>query len=278
MSLCVGLCCKNSAQGFPAVLKNLDKMRALFPEMTVVFCYDISSDQTLALLAEYIKIHTSATLIPNHYPPTAHRTTNIANARNSLLTHMRHHSTNFFAMMDANEYACIGEMETSVLAEVLLPENIEKWDAVSFDREAGYYDHWALSFENFIYSFFHCQDWQKVVENLRREFPLLLEQARAAQEFLPVYSAYNGFALYKTAKFLDCQYSSTILLNLFPVAELVKQMRFNKCQLAQNLQNDCEHRRFHLEAIQKHQSKIRIYPKSLFKKIEPRIPNLRGPA
>ena len=46
-------------------------------------------------------------------------------------------------------------MNLDILCEVFTEKNLKKWDSVSFDREDGYYDYWALSFHNFIYSFHH---------------------------------------------------------------------------------------------------------------------------
>ena len=34
----------------------------------------------------------------------------------------------------------------------------DKWDCISFNREAGYYDMWALSFIPYVYSFNHFVD------------------------------------------------------------------------------------------------------------------------
>jgi hypothetical protein len=41
-----------------------------------------------------------------------------------------------------------------------------------------------------------------------------------------VFSAFNGFAIYKLSKFINCRYNTEIKLELFP-AEKVK----NKCKL-----------------------------------------------
>lgn len=43
------------------------------------------------------------------------------------------------------------------------------------------------------------------------------------------------------------------------------------------MDDDCEHRHFHLEAIVKNNAKIRISTQSLFKKVENPPKGLRGP-
>ena len=282
-SICVGICCRNSSEGLPYILKNLERMATIFSKMSVIFCHDDSQDNTIEILQNaknQLEHVFSIDVIPNKYRITDSRTGNIANARNTILEFIRdeYASYDFFANMDSNNYSCIGEMNLDILEEVFTAENLEKWDSVSFDREAGYYDHWALSFPNFIYSFFHCSDWRKVVENLRRDFGALMDSYKKTNPdgFIPVYSAFNGFAVYKMAKFIGCNYSNAIQLDLFPTVELENQTKHNSCKIVNHFYNDCEHRKFHLESIKKHGSKIRIYPKWLFKKVDSRNPNARG--
>lgn len=279
ISLVTGLCCYNSSSGLPYIFKNLDKLKKLFNHYSIIFCYDKSIDNTLELLRNYQKDNPDIVkIIFNRYPRTNSRTNNISNARNSILEHIVkfYSSYDYFSMMDSNEYSCIGEIVLEPLIEVFSEDMIKEWDAISFNREAGYYDHWALSFHNYIYSFFHCSEWQRVVENLRNDFNKLLDNN--TNKLIYVYSAFNGFSIYKMNKFIDCQYSSNIELDLFPRDELEKQCSLNKCYLINKLTDDCEHRKFHLQSIRLHNSKIAIYNKSIFKKIYPTNPSLRGPA
>jgi hypothetical protein len=222
----------------------------------------------------------SVQIIHNISPKGILRTENIANARNGILSRIRdyYNDYDFFIMMDANEYACIGEINIPVFREVFEPTKINEWDAVSFDREAGYYDTWALSFGNYVYSFYHFHDWKKVVENMRKEFNELLNDYKTREEFIPVYSAFNGLAIYKTNKFIDCIYTDIIFTHLFLPNLVEKQIELTGCQIKYNLTNDTEHRHFHLQSIKKHNSKIRIFPKYLFFKIPIPNPSLRGPA
>jgi hypothetical protein len=208
------------------------------------------------------------------------RTTNIAIARNAILERIRekYMEYEYLVMMDTNEYSCIGELNIANLSDIFLPGKIDQWDAVSFDREAGYYDHWALSFDYFIYSFFHFNDWRMVVEKMRERFTFILQYYKENNEFMPVFSAFNGFSVYKMNKFIDCNYSSTIDVSLFPPDILRTQIKLLQTNISTSLENDCEHRHFHLEAIHKHDAKIRIYPKSVFNKLEIPIAGLRGPA
>ena len=153
-------------------------------------------------------------------------------------------------MMDSNEYSCIGDINIDVLKESLLLNN---WDSLSFDRAAGYYDTWALSFDPYIYSFFHFSNWGSVVNMMRDEFKNLLKYYKneKCNELIPVYSAFNGFAIYKTKKFLNCKYSSNIDISLFPPNTINNEEILTKERIIMSKNNDCEHRHFHLEAIQK---------------------------
>jgi hypothetical protein len=90
-------------------------------------------------------------------------------------------------------------------------------------------------------------------------------------DLIPVYSSYNGFAIYKTDAFLNCSYSSEININLFP-----KQLLPSK--ILKSFKNDCEHRKFHLEAIKKNNARIMVSPLSIFYKLPIKNPALRGPA
>lgn len=53
--------------------------------------------------------------------------------------------------MDNNKYNCVGKINIDILKKSLLLNNC---DSLSFDRVAGYYDTWSLSFNPYIYSFF----------------------------------------------------------------------------------------------------------------------------
>ena len=202
------------------------------------------------------------------------RTMRIANARNEILNYIRLLETQrifnkYFIMMDSNEYACVGNINIDALCHALARS--DEWDSISFHREAGYYDYWALSFDPHIYSFYHVQNKDETLNNMVDSFTIKLNEARESRDFIPVYSAFNGFAIYKTNMFLNCSYSSMIHIHLFP-KELLPSKILN------HFKNDCEHRKFHLEAIKKNGAKIMVSPLSMFYKLPIPDPSLRGPA
>jgi len=270
-SCCICLPVYNSEFGLPYVLKTVKILRREFKQIQVLFFYDHSSDKSLSIINNFIKENLSISkLCINNNQRSVVRTENIAFARNGMLHMIKsdYSDYDFFIMIDTNDYSCIGNIHIETLKEVFTPTNIDKWDSVSFDREDGYYDHWALSYGDFPYSFFHFENWRVAVAKLREEFVPFLENCKKnnPEDFIPVYSAFNGFAIYKTSQFLNCSYSADINISLFDSELLSKQIEKTGCRIVNHFKEDCEHRHFHLESIKKNNSKIMIYPKSIFQK------------
>ena len=281
MNCVICLSVYNNEFGLPYCLNNIKKLEPFFKKLNIVAFFDLSKDKSLKILIDFKRNNSiEFDIIINKKDKSNVRTENIAFARNSLLENIKEKFANYeyFIMMDTNEYACIGDINVNVFKFAL--ENNALWDAISFDREAGYYDTWALSFDPFIYSFFHFTNSSKVVGEMRSAFNLLLADYKInkPEKLIPVYSAFNGFSIYKTTKFLNCSYSSNIQLDLFPADSIKNQTILTNTLIVNNFSNDCEHRKFHLEAIKKNNAKIMISTKFLFSKFIDPPPNLRGPA
>lgn len=304
----VGLCVYNNEPGLPSVLSNILKIvdSNLFYKVTLVAFYDHSLDNSYSILEtfkkkhEYARPHVFKMIIINnskisgqkmrmrmHYGQgtnaavrvlDAGRTARIAQARNGILhvireLYKRKFYNKYFIMMDSNEYACVGLINIPTLSDAL--KRSDEWDSVSFNREAGYYDYWALSYDKYIYSIYHIVNKNETLNLIKNDFTKKLDGAKNTKtgkyDFIPVYSSYNGFAIYKSEKFLNCSYSSNIDITLFPKSLLPSGI-INK------FTNDCEHRKFHLEAIKKNKARIVVSPLSIFYKLPIRNPGLRGPA
>jgi hypothetical protein len=293
----IGLCVYNNERGLPSVLSNIVNISQskIFDKLTVVASYDASIDKSYSIL-ESIKNQNSnsgstlieTVIISNKTKESRMsfgnasrvldktRTMRIAAARNEILNYMRFahkrgQCNNYFIMMDSNEYACVGQINLETLRNAL--QRSHEWDSISFDRQAGYYDYWALSFDPHIYSFFHVQNKNDTLNKMITDFAKKLNESRNSHDLdlIPVYSAFNGFAIYKTSMFLNCSYSSFINIHLFP-----KQLL--PAKIVNYFKNDCEHRKFHLEAIKKNSAKIMVSPLSIFYKLPVPNPSLRGPA
>lgn len=295
----IGLCVYNNERGLPSVLSNIVKISQskLFDKITVVAFYDASADKSYSILESFKNQHSKSgpgfshelietVIISNHKKEIRmsfgnasrvidkSRTMRIANARNEILNYMRFahkrgQVNKYFIMMDSNEYACVGQINIDTLRSAI--QRSDEWDSISFDREAGYYDYWALSFDPHIYSFYHVQNKDETLQDMVASFATKLNTSRDSQDLIPVYSAFNGFAIYKTNMFLNCSYSSLIHIQLFP-----KQLLPHK--LLNRFKNDCEHRKFHLEAIKKNGARIMVSPLSIFYKLPVPNQSLRGPA
>ena len=274
------LCVFNNEFGLPYCFKNIEKMSKLFKKFEVLIFYDHSTDNSLKLLYDFkrnSKINTI--IIINKNKKSRIRTENISYARNSLLKIIKkkYRKYNYFMFMDTNEYSCIGDINIELLKDVIYSDKYD-YDSISFNREAGYYDLWALSCDPFIYSIFHFQNHQYVCQELKKHIDKKMEEYKSKNELMEVYSAFNGFAIYKTPKFIDCKYSSNIDLELFPKHILKKNIKHVNSKIINYFRNDCEHRSFHLQAIKKNNAKIRICAKSMFKKMDKLPKKLRGPA
>jgi hypothetical protein len=263
---CIGICVYNSEYGLPKVLKNIKKLESVFRIKVIIF-YDHSNDRSLELIYKYSDaLHLDYTLVINNNPRSNIRTENISNARNGILEHIRNNYSvyPYFAMMDTNKYSCVGKMQPEVITAML--ERKDEWDSISFDREAGYYDDWALSLEPLLYSFDHYEPREPVVQKMRENKNKILRHYKenSPNEFIHVYSAFNGFALYKSEIFLRCSYSADIDVQLFPRDSIMIQCIIVQQNIIPKFYADCEHRKFHLEAIKKYGARIRVPLLSLF--------------
>lgn len=263
------------------------KLQTLFSGSRVIAAYSSSNDASLSILHAY---GVEVIIVPPYLQKTQlkflpkkverstreNRTARIASARNCLLQRIRqvYSDFEFFAMIDANNYSCVGEVNLDSVSSVLQRDD---WDSISFNREAGYYDMWALSYTPYIYSFMHFTDTQRVVADMRKHFNHLLMDyiTNRPTELIPVYSSFNGFAIYRTPKFLNCSYSDVIHTELFP--DMQEQLRIHGPP-DHMLTGDCEHRKFHFEAIRKNGARIRISTQPVFRKLLDPPAGLRAPA
>lgn len=261
----IGLCVYNNERGLPSVLSNIVKISQskLFDKITVVAFYDASLDNSYSILESFKNQHQHSksgfsselietVIISNDKKKEFRmsfgnasrvidksRTTRIANVRNEILNYMRFaHKrgkvSKYFIMMDSNEYACVGQININTLRSAM--QRSDEWDSISFDREAGYYDYWALSFDPHIYSFFHLQNKNETRQTMIASFATKLNASRDSQNFIPVYSAFNGFAVYKTNMFLNCSYSSLIHIQLFP-KQLLPPKILNNLRMTASTEN-----------------------------------------
>jgi hypothetical protein len=163
-------------------------------------------------------------------------------------------------MMDFDD-VCSNKINISVLDKYIV--NNENWDAISFNKQ-NYYDLWALSIRPYIFSYAHFNDSNKVLNNMNLYITNKLASLKE-NELFRCFSAFNGFCLYKTQIFKDCVYDGRIRLDLIPIKYLKETVINNNSEIVfkdkdwlYSEYEDCEHRSFHLEAINKKKARICI--------------------
>jgi glycosyltransferase involved in cell wall biosynthesis len=261
---------KNCAPYLSKVLENTEKIGALFQKYHVFVFYDHSTDTSLEILRKYQKKHPDTfTLYQNPQPKYRFRTHNLAYARNVCLDFIRKNRFPYFIMMDFDDVNA-KNTNTNILPKYFTREQ-DNWGALSFNTFPQYYDIWALSIYPFCFSYNHFHTTpnnnyhiiQRYISHKLRKVP--------PGELLPCISAFNGFAIYKTAAFQECEYDGTVRIDLIPKKKLLAHsvvagspVIFRDYGNVHGKYEDCEHRAFHVKAIQQNNAKIRISPEILF--------------
>lgn len=254
-------CIKNCDPYIEKVFKNIELIQRLFITTKIIISFDISSDFSLKILCR-LKKQFDIDIIINQNPVTAIRTVNIENARNKILDliygkYARDYS--YFIMIDMDDVSA-KPINIEALQHGL--ENSTIWDGLFFNNE-NYYDFWALNFDDFQYSCWHSSDNKKLINIMNNRFKN--KMATLSGDFLSCQSAFGGFGIYKTERFINCRYRSLIDKGLFNISNL--NNIYNKYQISYNVNNniyDCEHRYYHLNAIRANKVKLMISKKCLF--------------
>jgi glycosyltransferase involved in cell wall biosynthesis len=263
-SCCICGAVKDAAQYLNGVLSNMEQIGGIFDEYVIILCYDDSMDNTLKILIDYANKNSRFRVIINSTQvPGGCRTHKIANARNHCLKHIRKNFSGYkyFVMMDCND-VCASPINLDVLKN-----NIKRtdWDGLSFNSSRPYYDLWALSLKHLVYSCWHFsqpnthQIYKDAIQHLFSKCP--------TGEFIRVYSAFNGFAIYRTHKFIDSYYDGHSRLDMIPPFLMEENKRV--CGVITPYywggpDQDSEHRSFHLQAIFHNNAIVAISPEILF--------------
>lgn len=274
--LCIPV--RNSFKYLDKIFNNILKIKSIFGSLIVCFYYDISSDNSLYLLYKFKKIYgENCFILENNEELLQYRTHRIANARNKLIEFIENNYSdyNYFIMMDAND-KCISNINTDILNEYL---NNNTWDSLSFNRSNlsnGNYDIWALQYYPFVH---HCHAFHgnlDVVYIMRNDITNKLNSLKE-NELFDCYSAFNGFAIYRTKKFLNIRYDGTTQKHFSDeyIDNMLSYLKYNY-NLNLNINYDyvdnthgggkqnCEHISFHVHSIIKNNARIRISGKHIF--------------
>lgn len=262
-------CVKDCEPFLDAVFRNIEKITLLLADYRIIISYDESSDNSLHKLNV---LRTSSfpegkmTILVGNDRPTSIRTQNIANARNRILDSIREDKESkyeYFIMMDMDD-VCSGKMNVKVLTHFLRSGEESSWDAITFNRPV-YYDIWALSIHPYTFSCWHYANNKQIYENMRHYVNKQLSEVATKSELLPCISAFNGFGLYRTEKFIDSNYEWNVhkTLAIYPKVKIdIMSRHVWKEPIARH--DDCEHRYFHIRASKMNGARICISPMCLF--------------
>ena len=250
---------RNCGKYLDKIFVNMEIISRLFSNYAIIIYADASNDNTIAKLKQYQQKNPRLTLIINTEALLKYRTHRIAKGRNKCLEIIRTKYPNYeyFIMMDCDD-RCSGRVDSNVLAKYL--HSITNCDAISFNHPCGYYDCWALSIRPFVLSCHHFKDneqWTRYIKTLLRLTP--------KNRLVNCLSAFNGFSLYRTAKFISGTYSGKFDVSYIPrnlIKENIKVSGLPK--RGAQTEQDCEHRKFHMQAVFKNNARIRISPHCLF--------------
>ena len=249
---------KNCGPYLNKVFKNIEKIGSLFNDYRVIIYYDDSIDDTLEKLNDYKKSNDKISFYVNKDFISQYRTVRIERARNFCLQQIRDNYLDyeFFIMMDFDD-VCSSDIKLEILEKYLKRED---WDGLSFNK-CPYYDLWALSIKPY---FLSCLHFGGTSGEILNNYITNLFQNLPPGELLPCASAFNGFAIYKTNKFINCNYFGKFNFKLFPQKLVLKNLSMLEEKINFNFVEDCEHRAFHIQAINKNNARIRISPEILF--------------
>lgn len=258
MNCCICGTIKNVEQYLNKIFQNMELIGSLFEDYVIILYYDHSSDNTLQKTQNYQIKNTKLQIIINNDIPLQYRTHRIAKGRNECLNMIKEKYSNYeyFIMMDCDD-RCAYNMRLPLLKNYL--NNNNNWDSLSFNHPAGYYDSWALSKRPFVVSCHHFKNptsGQKNITKIIKKTP--------KNKLIRCLSAFNGFAIYKTEKFINCIYDGKFRLDYIPKKMILENIKVaGKINITQN-NEDCEHRHFHFQAVFKNNARIMISPHCLF--------------
>jgi hypothetical protein len=263
---------RNVGRHIDKVYANMILISKLFSDYEIILFYDISEDNTLHKLVYYNKLNPKFTFHVNREPLHELRTHRLSIGRNYLMEQIDAKKDRYplFIMMDCDD-VCNGNININLLKNSL--RRMNEWDSLSFwgnnrDKKNTYYDVWALSIYPYVLPFNYFHDIATTLSKRRNYINNLNKRAKKTNSYIPCYSAFCGFAIYKTEKFVDCRYDGSNKLTYLPKSLVEKNVRVETNMIPENdilnYNEDCEHRYFHFKSILKHNSKIRISPYYLF--------------
>lgn len=263
MNIIIGGCVKNCESYIKDVFNNIHIISNSFNVIKIICSFDTSSDKSLLELCKQKRTFHNLEIIINKEPITAYRTINISNARNRILDYIEQNNiiADYLIMMDFDDVSR-KELNIEVLKNAFKIK--EKWDILTFMNEK-YYDYWALSIDNFIFSCWHNNNPRYIIKNMR---DYLYKKINGAL-YIECKSAFNGFGIFKLSKIRGIKYNS-ITYTKYYVDNFIQQLKIieNITNTKYNLNEvqilDCEHRMYQILCKEKNNAKNVIFNEYLF--------------
>ena len=256
MKCCICGTIRNCAPYLDKIFQNMELIGSLFEDYVIILYYDESYDDTLEKLKNYQKENNKLYFYVNKSPLLEYRTYRLALGRNYCINTIKERFADFpyFIMMDCDDI-CARDIKVKLLNNYL---HRNDWDALTFNHPIGYYDTWALSKRPFVLSCHHFADpgqGQRLINKIIKH--------TSQYKLIKCLSAFNGFAIYRTEKFINCYYDGRLRIDYIPQNLLKENFKYSG-GLISDSKEDCEHRHFHIQAILQNNARIRISPRCLF--------------
>ena len=185
-------------------------------------------------------------IIDDIFDHEAARTVRIAKCRNVLLSMVAQMvslkketvSDVHYIMMDLDG---VNDKHYNMTIFNEVTKNLDKWQVLSFNRP-NYYDLWALRYQRMDVNVWDTPDPGQAIKVLQND--IKKELAHAEDPFYPVFSAFNGIAIYQYNYTFGCEY-------------------IGKEVGRRGTPFDCEHVSFHKCMIAKNNATIVVYKHSL---------------
>lgn len=260
---------RNCAPYIEHVLQNIELLAEPLDDYKIIIVYDHSDDNTLDILKKYQLKNDKLTLYINKQLISKYRTHRLAYGRNICLQYINTFPIEeypIFIMMDFDDPNA-KNVNVPVFHKYL---NRLDWDCLSFQTSPKYYDIWGLSIYPYCFSYNHFKnssfhDYYSIQDYIQHKLK------HAGDKLVRCISSFNGFALYRRDKFMNCKYDGRPRFDLLPTHYLKAHKIAAKSPIVYTdlghvkpLFEDCEHRAFHMEAINKNDAKIMITNHILF--------------
>ena len=241
------------------IFNNLLKLYRIFNKIIIIFGYDNSTDNSLNLLEEFKSNNKNLNIIiiKNTSKRFKYRTHNLEHIRNLMLKLVidKYSDYDYYISMDSDD-VCSIPINIEILEKHI--KNNNNWDILTFNKD-DYYDIWALQYDIFIHHF-RCLQYNSwpviffIKDDITKKINNLKEN-----EYFPVYSAFNGFGIYKMKYVLNSKYDgkTQYYFSKDKIDYMIKYLNknvMNKRKLIKinDSNENCEHIGFHISIKNKY--------------------------